>query len=243
MAATDQLRVEIGDDGVGTLTLDRPRKRNALSIELREAITATLAEWGGDHSVRVVVIAAEGPAFCAGFDLEQFARPELAQRIKESSTAYHRAVWEFGKPTIAAVGGPAMGGGFDLATLCDLRIASTDAVFGHPEIKLGAPPLFTPLRWLVGDGVARELLLTGRRVDAAEALRIGLVSRVAEPGELDEAARGLALEVAEAPQAALEATKAYLVGDAAADFDASFKVEHDDVFDRFLGQGMERDSG
>jgi enoyl-CoA hydratase/carnithine racemase len=135
---------------------------------------------------------------------------------------------------IAAVNGPAMGGGFDLALLCDMRIASTEAAFGHPEIKFGAPPLFTPLRWIVGDGVARDLCLTGRPIDAAEALRIGLVSRVVVPAALDDEALVAARQIAEAPQKALETTKRYLNGNQGFGFEESFRIEHDDVFDVLL---------
>jgi enoyl-CoA hydratase len=133
------------------------------------------------------------------------------------------------------VNGPALGGGFDLATLCDLRIASAEAVFGHPEIKFGAPPLFTPLRWIIGDGIARDLCLTGRRIDAEEALRIGLVSRVVAGASLLDEARGVARQMAEAPQRALEATKRYLAANQGFGFDDSFRIEHDDVFDNLLG--------
>jgi enoyl-CoA hydratase len=84
--------------------------------------------------------------------------------IRDSSRRYHLAVWRFAKPTIAAVNGAEFGGGFDLALLCDIRIAGPGAVFAHPEIKIGAPPLFTPLQWIVGAGIARDLCLTGRRI-------------------------------------------------------------------------------
>jgi enoyl-CoA hydratase/carnithine racemase len=94
-------------------------------------------------------------------------------------------VWQFPKPVIAAIDGPAFGGGFDLCLLCDMRIASPAAVFAHPEIKFGAPPLFTPLQWIVGAGIARELCLTGRTVDAAEAHRIGLVNAVVDAERLE----------------------------------------------------------
>ena len=143
-------------------------------------------------------------------------------------------MWSFPKPTIAAVNGPAMGGGFDLALLCDMRIASAAAVFGHPEIKFGAPPLFTPLRWIVGDGIARDMCLTGRPVDAEEALRIGLVSRVVAPDALLEEALGAARQIAEAPQRALQTTKRYLSGNQGFGFEDSFRIEHDDVFDVLL---------
>jgi enoyl-CoA hydratase len=184
--------------------------------------------------VRVVVLTGAGAAFSAGFDLAEFGQPELARAIRHNSTAYHRAVWSFPKPTIAAVNGPAMGGGFDLALLCDMRIASTAAVFGHPEIKFGAPPLFTPLRWIVGDGIARDLCLTGRPVDAEEALRTGLVSRVVGPAALLDEALAAARQIAEAPQRALQVTKRYLSGNQGSGFEDSFRIEHDDVFDVLL---------
>jgi enoyl-CoA hydratase len=221
-------------DGIATVTLNRPDRRNALSIELRDELVALLGEWHDSGDVRVVVITGAPPAFSAGFDLAEFQQAELARTIRHSSARYHRVVWSFPKPTIAAVNGPALGGGFDLAVLCDLRIASTEAVFGHPEIKFGAPPLFTPLRWIVGDGRARDLCLTGRRIDAAEAERIGLVSRVVAPDELMGEARAVGSQIAEAPEAALEATKRYLTGNAGLGFEDSFRIEHDDVFDRLL---------
>ena len=225
-------------EGIAAVTLNRPDKRNALSIELRETLTAALDEWSSDDSVRAVVITGAPPVFCAGFDLDEFSQADLAQRIKRTSGDYHRALWSFPKPTIAAVNGAAVAGGFDLATLCDMRIASSEASFGHPEVKLGAPPLFTPLRWLVGDGVARDLLLTGRRIDADEALRIGLLSRVVAPGELLAEAAATARVIAEAPERTLRATKAYLTGSPGKDFEQSFAVEHDNVFDDFLLAGQ-----
>jgi len=155
------------EGGVATLTLCRPDRRNAISIEMREEISATLDSWRGDPAVGAVVLTGEGSAFSAGFDLDEFGQPERFDALLASSSRYHRDVWSFPKPVIAAVNGAAMGGGFDLACLCDLRLASSRASFGHPEIKFGAPPLFTPLRWIVGDGLARDLCLTGRRIDAA----------------------------------------------------------------------------
>jgi enoyl-CoA hydratase len=228
------IETHVADDGVAVLTLARPERRNALSIELRDEITQQLDDWKADPAVRVVVLTGAGPTFCAGFDLNEFGQPELARRIKDSSRRYHLAVWEFPKPFVAAVNGPAMGGGFDLSVLCDCRIASSASAFGHPEIKLGAAPLFTPLQWIVGHGVARELCLTGRRIDAAEALRIGLVTRVTEPGDLLNEALARARSIIEAPQPALEAAKRYLVSSASATFEEAFAVEHDKVFDDFL---------
>jgi enoyl-CoA hydratase len=228
------IAVEVGDDGVATLTLARPERRNALSIELRDEIAAQLERWATDPAVRVVVLTGAGSSFCAGFDLDEFARAGLAGRIRDSSRRYHLAVWTFPKPLLAAVNGAALAGGLDLCVLCDCRLASSDAVFGHPEIKFGAPPLFTPLQWIVGLGVARDLCLTGRRMDATEALRVGLVNRVVESDRLLDEALAMARTIIEAPQAALEGAKRCLVTSAGATFRQAFASEHDWVFDEFL---------
>jgi enoyl-CoA hydratase len=199
---------------------------------MRDAISDTLDQWAADDQVRVVVLTGTGSTFCAGFDLTEFAKPDLARTIRDSSRRYHLAAWGFAKPMIAAINGAALGGGFDLALLCDIRIAAPDAVFAHPEIKFGAPPLFTPLQWIVGAGIARDLCLTGRKIDAAEAHRIGLVNTIAD--NVLQEAMATARVIAEAPQAALEATKRYLTSSAGVTFDEAFAVEHDRVFDEFL---------
>lgn len=226
------LRLAVAD-GVATLTLRRPDRRNAISIEMREEISAALAAWRDDPAVGAVVLTGEGPVFSAGFDLAEFEQPERFDALFASSSRYHRDVWSFPKPIVAAVNGPAMGGGFDLACLCDLRLASTRAAFGHPEIKFGAPPLFTPLRWVVGDGIARDLCLTGRRIDAAEAHRLRLVSEVVEPDALAARALAVARGILEAPAHALRFTKAYCASPGAT-FEESFRVEHDRAFEEII---------
>lgn len=228
------LTADIHPDGIATLRLDQPERRNALSIAMRDAISDTLEAWATDERVRVVILTAAGSSFCAGFDLKEFARPELARTIRDSSRRYHLAVWQFPKPMIAAVNGAAFGGGFDLCLLCDIRIATPNAVFAHPEIKFGAPPLFTPLQWIVGAGIARELCLTGRRIDADEGRRIGLVNSIVDGERLEDEAVATARAMMEAPQPALEATKRYLVSNAGVTFDEAFAIEHDRVFDQFL---------
>jgi enoyl-CoA hydratase/carnithine racemase len=228
------IATEVADDGVATLTLARPERRNALSIKLRNEITEQLDSWARDPVVRAVVLTGTGSTFCAGFDLEEFAQADLAPSIKDSSHRYHLAVWQFPKPLLAAINGPAVAGGMDLCVLCDFRIASANATFGHPEIKFGAPPLFTPLQWIVGMGVARDLCLTGRRIDADEALRIGLVNRITGPDRVLDDAKAMARNIIEAPQAALECAKRYLISSPSATFEEAFAVEHDAVFDEFL---------
>ena len=228
------LSTDVDSDGIAILRLDNEQRRNALSIAMRDAISDTLDEWAADERVRVVVITGTGTAFCAGFDLKEFAQPDLARTIRDSSRRYHLAVWGFAKPLIAAVNGAAFGGGFDLALLCDMRIAVPGATFAHPEIKFGAPPLFTPLQWIVGAGIARDLCLTGRRIDAAEALSRWSCQRDRRCRQPLDEAIATARVIAEAPQAALEATKRYLVSSAGVTFDEAFEVEHDRVFDEFL---------
>lgn len=198
---------------IAVVTLNRPEKRNALSIALRYEMDVCLKELEQDDEISVVIITGNGPAFCAGFDLTEmrFEDPEHVRRFNESSNVYHTRLMNFKKPLIAAINGPALAGGLDLAVLCDIRIASEGASFAHPEIKFGAPVLFTALRDIIGGGLARELCLIGRRLDAAEALRIGLVNQVVPGERLLEQAKEVARTIAEAPRSGLEATKAMII--------------------------------
>lgn len=222
------------NDKTAVLTLNRPDKRNALSILMRQEISACLEKWKDDEKIGAVIITGAGKAFCAGFDLSEFSEKDKINDVFESSAKYHRDVWKFPKPVIAAINGNALGGGFDLATLCDIRLCSESAVFGHPEIKFGAPPLFTPLRWLVGDGIARELCLTGRKIDANEAHRTGLVSEITSQENLMPRAHEYAKLILESPPEALRVTKRYLTGNPGLGFEESFKIEHDEVFREML---------
>jgi enoyl-CoA hydratase/carnithine racemase len=198
------------DAGVATLTLRRPDKRNALSIAVRDEMSDALDRLAADPAVRVVVVTGAGETFSAGFDLDEFADAALAERLWASSDRWHRGVMTFPLPTIAAVNGPALGGGFDLAVMCDLRVAADTARFAHPEHRF-SQVVYAPLHDLVGGAVARDLALTGRVVDADEALRLGVVNRVVPRATvLDEATR-LATEVAAAPRAVLEAMKAKIL--------------------------------
>lgn len=193
-------------EGVALLTLRRPEKRNALSRALREEIVARLDELEADAEVRAVVLTGAPPAFSAGFDRGELAGGDM-ERVFAEATAYHRRVYTFPKPLVAAVNGAALGGGCDLAAMCDLRLASSEAVFGQPQVRFGAPALYDLMREVAGEGAAREMCLTGRLFDAREALAIGLVQRVLEPDALLEAALGLAREIAALPPGLGEAAK------------------------------------
>jgi enoyl-CoA hydratase/carnithine racemase len=194
-------------DGVAVLTLNRPEKRNALSRALRREIVARLDELEKNAAVRVAVLTGAAPAFCAGFDRSEFAGGGEMAEIFAESMAYHRRVYTFAKPLIAAVNGPALGGGCDLAAMCDFRLAATPAVFGQPQVRFGAPAIFDLMRSVIGAGAAREMCLTGRTYDAREALAIGLVNRVLEPDELLASASATAREIASLPEGMAETAK------------------------------------
>lgn len=228
------IHFEIRTGRIGIITLNRPEKRNAISIQMRREISACLKKWWDSQEVGILIFTGSGNAFSAGFDLEEFNQPALYGELYETSSTYHRDIWYFPKPTIAAVNGPAMAGGFDLIQLCDLRICSQKASFAHPEIKFGIPPLFTPLRWIVGNALARDLCLTGRIIDAKEAHRVGLVSEIVEGDRLLERAVQIAAGIMEAPLSVLQFTKSYLVGNVNRGFEESFCIEHDKVFQGYL---------
>jgi len=194
------------DDGVGLMTLTRPEKRNALSRALRAEIVTCLDEAAASQAIRVVVLTGAAPAFCAGFDRSEFAEADMETVFLESN-AYHRRVHRFEKPLIAAVNGPALGGGCDLAALCDFRLAATTASFGQPQVRFGAPALYSLMCAVMGAGAARDMCLTGRSYEAYEALSVGLVNSVVEPSTLLEAARARALEIAALPEGLAEAIK------------------------------------
>jgi enoyl-CoA hydratase len=196
-----------GADGVAVLRLDRPEKRNALSIALRDDMSDALDRLADDEALRALVVTGAGETFSAGFDLDEFADERLADRLWASSDRWHRRVLTFPLPIVAAVNGAALGGGFDLAVMCDLRLASPAARFAHPEHGF-SQVVYGPLHDLVGGAVARDLARTGRPVDAPEAVTLGLVSRVVPADALVEEASGVAREIAAAPRSVLEAMKA-----------------------------------
>jgi enoyl-CoA hydratase len=204
----DQLLVERGD-AHATLTLNRPDKRNALSVALRDAISDALDALAVDEAIKCVVITGAGTVFSAGFDLSEFTRAAeddaFGRELWASSDRYHDTVLRFPLPTIAAINGPALAGGFDLAILCDLRIASTTARFAHPERTFG-DVVYGPLHDLVGGAVARELTIGGREVDAAEALKVHLVGEVVEPPALAAATAAAVERVCAAPREVLVRT-------------------------------------
>jgi enoyl-CoA hydratase/carnithine racemase len=198
------LRVERRPDGVAVLTLALPELRNAMTAELTAAWTAAIADLKADPGLRAVVVTGEGSAFCSGGDLSWIGEsPDLTvPLIRDRMLPFYRAwlaIRDLEVPTIAAINGPAVGAGLCLALACDLRYAATGAKLSAPFTALGmhagmAATYLLPAT--VGISVARELLLTGRRVDADEALRLGLVNGVFAAEELLEKAIGVAEQIA-----------------------------------------------
>ncbi len=196
--------------GIAAITLNRPDRKNALSIALRDEVTAALGRLKDDKSLKAVILTGAGDVFSAGFDLSEFQKigdPVFRQTLWESADRFHRALLGFPVPIVAAVNGPALAGGFDVAVLCDIRLGSTKAVFGHVEYTFG-DVVYGPLREIVGGAMARDLCLTGRKIDAAEAHRIGLLSAVVEPDKLAGEARRYAELITKAPRDCLLRTKA-----------------------------------
>ncbi len=204
------------EGGIALLTFNRPAKRNAISYELIGELLAALAELERGPT-RVLLLTGAGNCFCSGMDLENLKAitgRTAAENRQDSETMGRllRSIYEFPRPTIAAVNGPAVAGGCGIATLCDFTIASTEAKFGYTEVRIGFVPAIVSA-WLVrqiGEKAARELLLSGRIIAVDEALRIGLISEIVGPARLLERAREVASQLLKNSPAALAATKKLL---------------------------------
>ena len=202
----DLLSIERGDE-VAVVTLQRPEKRNALSIELRVELAEAFEALGADEGIGCIVLTGAGSAFCSGMDTDQFGGSIAnRKRLVETSTLAFNAVGGCSRPVVAAVNGPALAGGFALALLCDLRIASERATFGYPELPRGIPPSYAAARAVLPATVAQDLCLTGRIVSATEARQLGIVREVAT-GDVMSRARALAERVAGLPRQAILETK------------------------------------
>ncbi|MGB8952062.1 MAG: enoyl-CoA hydratase-related protein [Candidatus Aminicenantales bacterium] len=202
-------------DGIGWISINRPDKLNALNVETIEEIQAAFLEFQDDKDIKVVILTGSGEkAFVAGADISELATLDFS-RGKEyafKGQKMTKVIENFRKPVIAAVNGFALGGGTEIALACHIRVASENARMGQPEVKLGLIPGFggtQRLARLVGKGKAMELILSGKMIDAKEALEMGLVNRVVPLNELAAACEGLAKEImANAPLALRYAIKA-----------------------------------
>jgi len=218
------------DGGVATITLSRPDKRNAISFDLIGDLLAALDEVA-KSSARVLILTGAGTAFCSGMDLENLKTligrtPEQSLQDTQTMARLFRTLYEFPKPTIAAVNGAAIAGGAGLATLCDFTLAVPEAKFGYTEVRIGFVPAIvsTFLLRQVGEKIARDLLLTGRLFDAEEAHHWGLVNEVVPLDDLMTRARALAARVMENSPAALCYTKRLLSDAARAELDPQIEI-------------------
>src|SRR5450631_4569064 len=191
------------DSAVATITLNRPDKRNAISYELIDDLIRALEEVN-NSSARILILTGAGKAFCSGLDLDNLRAligrtPEQNREDSRTMVGLFRSLYEFPKPTIAAVNGAAIAGGTGLALLCDFTLAVPEAKFGYTEVRIGFVPAIvsTFLLRQVGEKQARDLLLTGRLFGAEEAARMGLISEVVAPQGLMVRARALAAQLAE----------------------------------------------
>jgi methylglutaconyl-CoA hydratase len=204
------------ESGVATITLNRPEKRNAINFQLIKELFTAFDEIERS-AAHVVLLTGAGKSFCSGMDLDELKSllgKTHEENVKDSrcTAKLFRRLYDFPKPTIAAVNGAAMAGGTGLATMCDFTLAVPDAVFGYTEVRIGFVPAIVSsiLVWQVGHKAARDLLLSGRRFDAQEAFRLGLVNEVVEPERLLPRAYELAAQLLENSPSSMRATKRLL---------------------------------
>ena len=199
------------DGALATLTLNRPEKMNSLSDQLLADFRAAIDACEHDDSVRAMIITGAGKAFSAGFDISPREKPRTSvqdwrDHAKDGNATWLR-IWRSRLPVVAAVNGYCLGGGCDLSMTCDYTVAADSAEFGEPEIEFCSAPPFLIMPWVLGMKHAKELLLLGERVDAAQAMRMGLVNRVVPHGRLMEEARRVALRLARLPAIAMKQNK------------------------------------
>lgn len=199
---------------VVTITLNRPEKKNALSVILRDEISDALNKLSGNSALKTVVITGTGDVFSAGFDMKEFQKGMMDKdfngKLWSSSDRFHHSILFFPLPIIAAINGPAIAGGFDLATMCDIRVCTENTIFSHPEISF-SEVMYSPLHELLGGTLARELCLTGRKVTAEEAKQINLVTSVVPQNSLEKEVKRIAAQINRASRDNLIKTKSKII--------------------------------
>jgi methylglutaconyl-CoA hydratase len=215
---------------IAKITLDRPEKRNAMSVEMIAELLAAFDQVESS-AARVLILTGAGKAFCSGMDLEglkALATNSLESQQEDARRMVRltRRLWSFPKPTIAAVNGHAIAGGCGLATLCDFTIAVPEAKFGYPETRIGFLPATVSvfLGRLVGEKQARDLLLTGRTFSAEEALAMGIITRIVPAQELMQAVQELANTLIACSPVSLKMTKKLLCDFAAPEIDRELEL-------------------
>ena len=193
---SDAVLFDARDDGIAVITLNRPEARNALGKEIREGLFAAWDRFERDPALRVAILTGAGDkAFCAGGDLKEMTEIRMTVPPRDMFPVPGDNV-ELSKPSIAAVNGVAFAGGWMIAQACDLCVASTSARFAVTEVKVGrSSPWAAPLIHMIPQRIMMEILLTGKPISAQRAYEIGLVNRLAEPGELMDTALALATEI------------------------------------------------
>lgn len=196
-------------NGYAVVKLNRPDEMNAISKEMHHELVEAFIDLEGDQEVKAIIITGGEYVFSAGMDLKEITSLSDAgiDEYFESVIKYLEKIYLSKKPVIAAVGGFALGGGFNLAAVCDLVVASESAIFCHPELKLGFNPLFYPLSKIVGVTKAKEIVMLGEPIGANEALKIGLVNKVAPPEKFMEVAENMAATLTKRSGKALEELK------------------------------------
>ncbi|MBC7763528.1 MAG: enoyl-CoA hydratase/isomerase family protein [Candidatus Saccharibacteria bacterium] len=197
---------------IATVTLNRPEKLNAINAEMLAEFDARIAQAGVDDSIKVVIVAANGRAFSAGFDMNdeindgtESTLDWLAVLRRDSEVTMR--LWSCPKPTIAAVQGYCLGGACEIAMACDMIVAAQDAKFGEPEIQYGSSPVTLLMPFILGQKKTNEMLFTGDKIDADQALSLGLINRVVARDDLESAVLELALRIAPTPLPILQLTK------------------------------------
>jgi methylglutaconyl-CoA hydratase len=215
---------------IAMITLSRPEKRNAISAEMIAELLSAFNDVEASPA-RVLILTGAGKAFCSGMDLEDLKALATQSPAEQREDADRLArffirIWSFPKPTIAAVNGHAIAGGCGIATLCDFTIAVPEAKFGYPEVRIGFLPAVVSVFLIrqIGEKKARDLLLTGRTIDAAEAHRLGLVSQIIPAKELMIAAQILAATLLECSPASLHMTKKLLCDFAAPEINREIEL-------------------
>jgi enoyl-CoA hydratase/carnithine racemase len=192
--------------GYAVVKLNRPHEMNAISRTMRQELYTVFVDLEVDSEVKAIVLTAGEYVFSAGMDIKEMSSlpNEEGDEFLESMMKYLKKIYSYKKPIIAAVGGIALGGGFNLLTICDLVVASESAIFCHPELQFGFNPFFYPLSQIVGIIKAKEIVMLGEPIGANEALKIGLVNKVAPPEEFMKVAENMAETLAKRSVNALE---------------------------------------
>ena len=230
--AYEAIRYELAD-GVATITLNRPNVHNAMNDTMRAELTACFTELAQSTDARAIVVTGAGErAFSAGADIREFVAPQVPVKYRDARRRvdFRAAMDRCGQPIIAAINGFALGGGLELALACDIRIAGEDSQLGLTEVNLAIIPGgggTQRLPRLVGRGKALEMILTGARVDAREALRIGLVERVVPTAEVHTSARALAKMLAERAPVAMRYAKEAVVKGLGMSLEDGLRLEND----------------